>query len=257
MRIQSLGNTDEACTPPNEFGGIRFGARLADNRSVIDQIRHRLAAYTPRLLENEGRNRAAVLVPLYFDRGELHVVFTKRTDRVQSHRGEVSFPGGAMDQTDPDLTFTALREAQEEVGLDPAHVSVIGQIDDIVTVSDFHVSAFVGEITPSTSPYGWLPAEAEVAAMIEAPLSHLHDARNIVEVPRTRNGELVIQEGILFDDHIIWGATYRMLRNFMDVVLTGGSVESEDLPSEGLPDPASFEDDMPPPIEGPTGGSRR
>ena len=72
---------------------------------MIDEIRHRLAAYTPRLLENEGRNRAAVLVPLYFDRGELHVVFTKRTDRVQSHRGEVSFPGGAMDRTDPDLTL--------------------------------------------------------------------------------------------------------------------------------------------------------
>jgi 8-oxo-dGTP pyrophosphatase MutT (NUDIX family) len=223
---------------------------------VIDQIRHRLAAYTPRLLENEGRNRAAVLVPLYFDRGELHVVFTKRTDRVQSHRGEVSFPGGAMDATDPDLTFTALREAQEEVGLDPAHVSVIGQIDDIVTISDFHVSAYVGEIDPARSPYGWLPAEAEVAAMIEAPLSHLRDPKNMVELPRQRNGEMVIQEGIQFGEHTIWGATYRMLRNFMDVVLTGGSGESDQLPSEGLPDPASFANDAVKPIEGPTGGSR-
>jgi 8-oxo-dGTP pyrophosphatase MutT (NUDIX family) len=223
---------------------------------VIDQIRRRLAAYTPRLLDNEGRNRAAVLVPLYFDRGELHVVFTKRTDRVQSHRGEVSFPGGAMDASDPDLTFTALREAHEEVGLDPAHVSVIGQIDDIVTISDFHVSAYVGEIDPATSPYVWVPAEAEVAAMIEAPLSHLHDPQNMVELPRMRNGEMVIQEGIQFDDHVIWGATYRMLRNFMDVVLTGGSEESAELPQAGLPDPPSFEDDMPPPIEGPTRRAR-
>ena len=197
-----------------------------------------------------------MLVPLYFDRGELHVVFTKRTDRVQSHRGEVSFPGGAMDATDPDLTFTALREAQEEVGLDPAHVSIIGQVDDIVTISDFHVSAFVGEIDPAYSPYTWLPAEAEVAAMIEAPLSHLGDANNVVEFPRQRNGELVIQEGIQFDDHLIWGATYRMLRNFMDVVLTGGSEESAELPQEDLPDPASFADDKPAPIEGPRGGIR-
>ena len=225
---------------------------------MIEDIRHRLAAYTPRLLENEGRNRAAVLVPLYFDRGELHVVFTKRTDRVNSHRGEVSFPGGAMDATDPDLTFTALREAQEEVGLDPGHVSVIGQIDDIVTVSDFHVSAYVGEIDPETSPYSWLPAEAEVAEMIEAPLSHLRDPRSLVEVPRTRNGELVLQEGIQFGDHIIWGATFRMLRNFMDVVLTGGSEVSADLPAERLPDPPSFDDDVPSaPIEGPTGGIRK
>jgi 8-oxo-dGTP pyrophosphatase MutT (NUDIX family) len=223
---------------------------------VIEQIRHRLAAYTPRLLENEGRNRAAVLVPLYFHREELHVIFTKRTDRVQSHRGEVSFPGGAMDATDPDLTFTALREAQEEVGLDPAHVSIIGRIDDIVTISDFHVSAYVGEIDPSTSPYVWVPAEAEVAAMIEAPLSHLRDPRNLIEVPRTRNGELVLQDGIQFDDHIIWGATYRMLRNFMDVVLTGGSETSQELPVEDLPDPASFADDTPPPQEGPTRGAR-
>jgi 8-oxo-dGTP pyrophosphatase MutT (NUDIX family) len=223
---------------------------------VIDQIRHRLAAYTPRLLENEGRNRAAVLVPLYFDRGELHVVFTKRTDRVQSHRGEVSFPGGAMDATDPDLTFTALREAQEEVGLDPSHVSVIGQMDDIVTISDFHVSAFVGEIDPATSPYGWVPAEAEVAAMIEAPLSHLRDPKNLVEFPRQRNGELVIQDGVQFGEHLIWGATYRMLRNFMDVVLTGGSETSDDLPQENLPDPASFADDVKSPIEGPSGGIR-
>jgi hypothetical protein len=161
-----------------------------------------------------------------------------------------------MDATDPDLTFTALREAQEEVGLEPGHVSVIGQIDDIVTISDFHVSAYVGEIDPATSPYTWQPAEAEVAAMIEAPLTHLQDPLNRVEVPRMRNGELVLQEGIRFEDHIIWGATFRMLRNFMDVVLTGGTDFSDDLPSEGLPDPASFEDDMPPPIEGPTGGIR-
>jgi 8-oxo-dGTP pyrophosphatase MutT (NUDIX family) len=225
---------------------------------VIEEIRTRLAAYTPRLLENEGRARAAVLVPLYYDRGELHVVFTKRTDRVQSHRGEVSFPGGAMDATDADLTFTALREAQEEVGLDPSHVKLIGQIDDIVTISDFHVSAYIGEIDPRTSPYGWLPAEAEVAEMIEAPLSHLRDRANLVEVPRTRNGELVLQEGIAFGDHIIWGATFRMLRNFLDVALTGGSEESAELPAEGLPDPASFADDVgQAPIQGPPGRARR
>lgn len=212
----------------------------------------------PRLLENEGRSRAAVLLPLYFDRGELHVVFTKRTDRVQSHRGEVSFPGGAMDATDPDLTFTALREAQEEVGLDPSHVTVIGQINDIITVSDFHVSAYVGEIDPSTSPYGWLPAEAEVAEMIEAPLSHLLDKANLVEFPRDRNGEIVIQEGVQFGDHTIWGATYRMLRNFMDVVYTGGSEESAELPAERLPDPPSFAEDLDGrPVEGPVGGIRK
>ena len=123
-----------------------------------------------------------------------------------------------------------------------------------MTISDFHVSAFVGEIDPATSPYGWLPAEAEVAAMIEAPLSHLRDPKNLVELPRERNGELVIQEGIRVRRPPDLGRDLPHLRNFMDVVLTGGSDGSDDLPSEGLPDPAFVRRmTRQRPIEGPTG----
>jgi 8-oxo-dGTP pyrophosphatase MutT (NUDIX family) len=146
-------------------------------------------------------------------------VFTKRTDRVQHHRGEISFPGGAMDPEDPDLVTTALREAEEEIGLSRDHIEVIGRLDDIVTISNFHVSVYVGEIDPQHSPYAWLPHEHEVAEVLEVPLQHLLDEANLVEVPRQRDGELVIMEGFRFGDHIIWGATGRMLRNFLNVAV--------------------------------------
>lgn len=184
----------------------------------MQQYRHREA-------EAGARPLAAVLIPLYQHRGELHVVLTKRTDKVEHHKGEISFPGGAMDPTDSDLVFTALRESYEEIGLLPEHVQTIGRVDDIVTVSRFHVSAFIGHIDPAHSPYAWQPQPSEVAEVLEVPLSHLADHSNLIEVPRMRDGEIVISEGFLYREHTIWGATARMLRNFLDVAL-GASVDA-------------------------------
>ena len=192
---------------------------------MITEVRSRLSVYNPILLEETGGKRAAVLVPVYMHDDKLHIVFTKRTDRVESHKGEISFPGGRRDDEDRDLIETALREAQEEVGLRPEHVTIIGQLDDMVTISDYHVSAYVGEIDPSTLPYIWLPQEAEVAEVLEVPLPHLLDEANITEVvARQRDGEIVSREGFVFHEHVIWGATGRMLRNFLTVT-TPSSVE--------------------------------
>ena len=195
---------------------------LGDNRSVIEVeavevIRQRLAAYEPRLLPETGGKRAAVLVPLYQHLDELHVVFTKRTDLVQSHKGEISFPGGARDPEDPDLIATALREAEEEIGLRSEHIEIIGQLDDIVTISDYHVSVYVGRLHSHPAPYVWQPQASEVAEVLEVPLPHLRSVECLVEVPRQRNGVLEIMEGFLWNEHIIWGATGRMLRNFLNV----------------------------------------
>jgi 8-oxo-dGTP pyrophosphatase MutT (NUDIX family) len=187
---------------------------------MFDSIKARLAAYEPALLPEREGKRASVLVPLYVLEDELHVVFTKRTDRVESHKGEISFPGGARDPLDNDLIHTAVRECEEEIGLRREHIEIIGQLDDIVTISDYHVSVYVGRLHSHPSPYVWLPQESEVAEVLEVPLTHLRDETNIVEVPRLRNGELTLLEGWLWRDHVIWGATGRMVRNFLDV--TGG-----------------------------------
>ena len=184
---------------------------------MLSEIRSRLATYEPKTFEPNGAPRAAVIVPLYIHREELHVVFTKRAELMQHHRGEISFPGGAMDPGDVDLVATALREADEEIGIESTHIEVIGQLDDIVTISRFHVSVYVGELDVQFSPYPWRPQETEVAAVLEVPLPHLLDETNLVEVPRQRDGETVIMEGFKFEEHVIWGATGRMLRNFLDV----------------------------------------
>ena len=186
---------------------------------MIEQIRRRLSAYRPQLIPESGQKRAAVLVPLFSHRDELHVVFTKRTYTVDRHKGEISFPGGAVDPLDRDLVQTALREADEEIGLEPERIEVIGQLDDIFTVSDYHVSVYVGQIEALEEPLVWRPQAAEVAEVLEVPVRHLVDDSNLVEVPRQRNGELVIMEGFLWQGHVIWGATGRMLRNFLDVAV--------------------------------------
>jgi 8-oxo-dGTP pyrophosphatase MutT (NUDIX family) len=188
---------------------------------MIEEIRRRLREYQPEELPGEGRPKAAVLVPLYEKDGQLHVVLTKRTDRVETHKGEICFPGGAFEAHDPDLAATALRESEEEIGLEPGHVRVIGRLDDIVTVSSFHVSPYVGEIDAGTSPYRWRPQSTEVAEILEVPLPHLLDNANLVEVPRLREGQVTLMEGFAFGEHVVWGATARMLRNFLDVALKG------------------------------------
>jgi 8-oxo-dGTP pyrophosphatase MutT (NUDIX family) len=185
---------------------------------VLDEIKHRLEAYEPREQEYSiATLRAAVLIPLYVRDGELHIVLTKRTDRVETHKGEISFPGGAMDAGDIDLMGTALRESLEEIGLLQEHVDVLGRLDDHVTATGFHITAFIGLIDPAKSPYDWVPHEFEVAEVLEVPLAHLRDRRSLIEVPRLREGETTLMEAYAFGEHIIWGATFRMLRNFIEV----------------------------------------
>ncbi len=193
---------------------------------MIEEISRRLASYEVRSLSSAGLPEAAVLIALYSAHDDLHVILTKRTDKVEHHKGEISFPGGARDLTDADLGFTALRESEEEIGLMPDDVRLIGRVDDIVTTSGFHVSAFVGEIDPACSPYAWRLQATEVAEVLEVPLRHLLDPGSLVEVPRQRNGRLLLMEAYRFHEHMIWGATARMLRNFMDVAFAENVVPS-------------------------------
>ena len=139
-------------------------------------IREALSHYTPNELrapESVGA-AAAVSVLLYDNDGEVHVVFQKRTDHVRDHKGQISFPGGAADEGDTDLRYTALRETHEEIGVLPADVDA-SVTDELLTISNFRVKPFVGWL--SRFPYEWKFSDHEVAYLLE----HLADTERHIQ----------------------------------------------------------------------------
>lgn len=175
--------------------------------------------YEPAALDQPHRSRAAVLLPLYEFEGEQCVLVTKRTDLVEHHKGEISFPGGAMDDCDEDINACALREVEEELGVDPEHVELIGALDDIVTITNFHVTPVVGVITES--PYAFTLHEHEVAEVIELPVSWLLEPENLVEEPRERDGMRYVNYIYRYDGNEVWGATGRILHQYVELLRAG------------------------------------
>jgi 8-oxo-dGTP pyrophosphatase MutT (NUDIX family) len=161
---------------------------------------------------------AAVLVPLVFHRDEWHVLFTRRTDRVESHKGQVSFPGGACDEGETTPEQTALREAEEEIGVHPADVEVLGRLGRLVTVSSFRVSPIVGAIP---FPYAFKVASVEVARVFTIPLLWLANRNNYWEFS-FGNSERSLIAYHPYDGELLWGATARMTVNFLRTVGVGG-----------------------------------
>jgi len=184
---------------------------------VIDDIRRRLRDFRPSYIEDDSLPRAAVLLPLYEANGELHILFTRRSELVEHHKGQISFPGGAYDATDTDLRFTAVRETWEEIGVAMDHVEVIGQLDEMVTISNFLVRPFVGRIT-QPAPYPFVHSEIEVAEILEVPLDHLRDEANVVAERRLYQGREMTAYSFRWRDHVIWGATARILKQFLELI---------------------------------------
>jgi 8-oxo-dGTP pyrophosphatase MutT (NUDIX family) len=184
---------------------------------VIDTIRTRLEAYEPAYIDAPSLPKAAVLLPLYTSGGEPHVLFTVRSELVEHHKGQISFPGGAYDSTDADLRHTAVRETFEEIGVAMDHVEIIGQLDEMITVSNFLVRPFVGRIT-QPGPYPFAHSEIEVAEILEVPLAHLRDEANVTVEPRLLQGREILAYSYAFRTHVIWGATARILKQFLDLV---------------------------------------
>jgi 8-oxo-dGTP pyrophosphatase MutT (NUDIX family) len=154
---------------------------------------------------------AAVLVPLYGRAGHERVLFTVRSNLVEHHKGQISFPGGAFSDEDPDLAMTALRETEEEVGLDRSRVEIVGRLDDIVTVSNFRVSPFVGVLRDETPTF--YPSPLEVAEILDVPLRHLLDRANLTLEETSTGGEA--RPAYRFGQYLIYGATARILAGFL------------------------------------------
>ena len=162
-------------------------------------------------LDVHGRTDAAVLVPLFTRDDVLHAVFTRRRDDLRRHAGEISFPGGRQDPGE-DLRQTALREAHEEIGLDPGDVELVGALAPTPTVvTSYAIYPFVGVIAPATA---WRPSAGEVAEVLE------------LSLPKLKQGygrERLIRRGLPFrtdvyktDGALIWGATARILGDLFE-----------------------------------------
>jgi 8-oxo-dGTP pyrophosphatase MutT (NUDIX family) len=180
-------------------------------RSALDGVlldRREAAA-----LDVHGRTDAAVLVPLFLDGdGRPSVVLTRRREDLRRHPGEISFPGGRQDPEDADLCATALREAHEEIGLAPDGVELIGALQPTPTIAtNYAVYPFVGLIEPGQD---WRPAEAEVAEVLELALADLragYGRRRML-----RRGVPFRTDTYVVGDHLVWGATARMLADLFD-----------------------------------------
>ena len=160
--------------------------------------------------------RAAVLVPLLLapERDDIQVVLTRRRADLRRHAGEISFPGGREDPQDADLAATALREAEEEIGLPPTGVSLLGELPPTPTfATNYVIHPFVGAIT---APEQWHPSEGEVDAVLELSLGAL--ARSKTRTRLTRRGITFETDAYIVGEHLIWGATARILKELFEQV---------------------------------------
>ncbi len=188
------------------------------DRPARESVRRALAEYRPPAVDDNDLTPAAVLILLY-GRGEgSTVLLSKRSDVLETHPGEISFPGGRCESTDADLLQTALREAHEEVGVAPADVDVLGELGRFSTSSNFAISTFVGAID---HPYRFTINTAEVAKLVEVPLRELMDRDNLRDDVRIVDGGLTVMPAFSHAGHIIFGATARILDRLVEVLSRG------------------------------------
>lgn len=158
---------------------------------------------------------AAVLIPIYKKSGKYHVLLTKRTEELEYHKGQICFPGGSRHDTDGSLRETALREAYEEVGIRPEDVEILGELDGFGTLtSNFLITPFVGVIP---YPYKFTVSEHEIDELVEVPLSALADDSNYWEEERSAEGVTGKASFFKYKDKVVWGATARILKQFIDL----------------------------------------
>jgi len=192
-------------------------ANIPNIREYLENLRRGLglADAVPPPKPGTERKAAAVLIPLIEREDGLRVLYTRRSDRLTSHRGQVAFPGGRFDRRDPDLLAAALRETHEEVGIPPDRVEVLGSFEGRRTHStDILVTPFVGIVHGSPE---LRPDPKEVAEIFEVPLMALSDPLYRGFHRQTNNGHAARHPAILYAGQVIWGLTYYFTMTFLEL----------------------------------------
>jgi 8-oxo-dGTP pyrophosphatase MutT (NUDIX family) len=188
---------------------------MASREKLACLINAKLVNRTRKEIFLEGLKPAAVLVPVCFIEGKPQIILTKRSMSVEHHKGEISFPGGHSEPGDASPVETALREAEEEIGLKPDDVEILGLLDDYITISNFHITPAVG-IVPW--PYD-LRINSESETLLFLPLADvLSDTAWMLERTSIKGHEFELF-CLETPDGVIWGATAKMLRQFAEVLL--------------------------------------
>ncbi len=190
---------------------------LRNPDQLYDLIREKLENRIPKEYKyaDVPYKKAAVIIPLFFKNQEAHLLFTKRTEKVEHHKGQISFPGGSHESNDAHLRETAIRETWEEMGIEKDDLAIVGSTDKFLTNTHFLVTPYVAYFN---YPYPYKINPDEIDQVIEAPLSHLIDAKNF-EINQWE------KDGIIWDIHYydffgetIWGVTGFLLSNFFSIV---------------------------------------
>ncbi len=184
--------------------------------SSPDRIKQILARRVKQTVTDSTLMPAAVFLLLYSKDGEYCILLNKRSDQVEHHKGEISFPGGARDPEDRDFLDTALRETEEEMGISRDDVTVLGELDDVVTRSNYGVRVYVGTIP---YPYPFNPSAVEIAEVLEVPVSMLLDQANIRRETRWVDEQLGTSVSYAYGDHLVFGATAKILQQFLELLV--------------------------------------
>ena len=189
---------------------VLIAVNIIEMKEKLKQI---LAQREKQHIVDPDRVSAAVLVPIYEKDGQYHILFIKRTEWVEKHKGEISFPGGGYEDHDGTLLNTALRESAEEINLKPDDVEILGELDDEVSVKTNYI------ITPFLAfipwPYELKVDGKETEAIIEAPIPALMDIGYSRQ--ESIDSETVTVYYYNYQGRVIWGATARVLTKFLDI----------------------------------------
>ena len=184
-------------------------------RRLEQRLKQALSQRQKSRVVDASRVSAAVLIHIYYKQGEYYTLFTKRTETVQDHKGQISFPGGAYEKKDETLANTALRECSEEIGLASEAVELLGELDDFATTtSGYIISPFVAAIP---WPYRFKADPIEVESIIEVPIAALLAKDCLRPETRITNGRAATSYDYHYQGTIIWGATARILSHFLDI----------------------------------------